>query len=590
MIANTLAITVAQRMRELATLRTLGASRRQVLGSVVLESVVVGIIGSIVGLFLGLAIAIGLKQLLEATGFELPSGGIVFTTRTIVVGLAVGTLIALLASLRPAFRATRIEPIAAVREGAVMPTSRFARWTLRPRNRGRGAVALFSYGVFAHGLDTKVRLVALVAGVLLLFVAVAMVASRVVRPLAFLLGAPGARFGGGAGSLARQNAVRNPARTASTAAAVMIGLALITFVAMIGESFRSSFSSAVAELFIADYSVTAGNNPLTSKAAAAAARAPGVEVLSEIRVANAKLDGKSIGVNGVDANLTKVVDMKWSSGSSSVPAQLGRDGAFIKERYADDHSLAVGSPLIVQTPTKTLRLHVEGIFDEPKGGSPFRDVAISKTTFDNSFATHDNEFTLLNVERRADGREHRAPRAGAPPVPRRGGRDAGRVPGRPAEPAGQDPQHPLPAARPLGDREPVRRHQRARPLGLRADARDRDAAGRGHDPSPGPPDDPPREHRHRADRRGAGIAVGIFLAGLTTIALSDYGVVFAIPYRSLAAFVVVAILAGMLAAILPARRASRLNVLEALQYEVIPRRGGGWASAASLPTRPREDR
>ena len=115
-IANTLAITVAQRMRELATLRTLGASRRQVLGSVVLESVVVGIIGSIVGLFLGLAIAIGLKQLLEATGFELPSGGIVFTTRTIVVSLAVGTLIALLASLRPAFRATRIEPIAAVRE------------------------------------------------------------------------------------------------------------------------------------------------------------------------------------------------------------------------------------------------------------------------------------------------------------------------------------------------------------------------------------------------------------------------------------------------------------------------------------------
>ena len=167
---------------------------------------------------------------------------------------------------------------------------------------------------------------------------------------------------------------------------------------MIGESFRSSFSSAVADLFVADYSVTAGNNPLTSKAAAAAVRAPGVEVLSEIRVANAKLAGKSVGVNGVDANLTKVVDMKWSSGSSSVPARLGRDDAFIKKRYADDHSLDVGSPLIVKTPTrKTLRLHVEGIFDEPKGGSPFRDVAISKTTFDNSFATHDNDFTLLNV-------------------------------------------------------------------------------------------------------------------------------------------------------------------------------------------------
>ena len=129
-IANTLAITVAQRMRELATLRTLGASRRQVLGSVVLESVVVGIVGSVIGLFLGLGIAVGLTTLLEATGIELPSGSLVFSTRTIVVSLGVGTLIALLASLRPAIRATRIEPIAAVREGAVMPASRFARYAL----------------------------------------------------------------------------------------------------------------------------------------------------------------------------------------------------------------------------------------------------------------------------------------------------------------------------------------------------------------------------------------------------------------------------------------------------------------------------
>ena len=129
-IANTLAITVAQRMRELATLRTLGASRRQVLGSVVLESVVIGLIGSIIGLFLGLAIAMGLTALLEATGVDLPSSGLVFSTRTIVVSLGVGTLIALLASLRPALRATRVEPIAAVREGAVMPASRFARYAV----------------------------------------------------------------------------------------------------------------------------------------------------------------------------------------------------------------------------------------------------------------------------------------------------------------------------------------------------------------------------------------------------------------------------------------------------------------------------
>jgi putative ABC transport system permease protein len=568
-IANTLAITVAQRMRELATLRTLGASRRQVLGSVVLESVVVGIIGSIVGLFLGLAIAIGLKQFLEATGFELPSGGIVFTTRTIVVSLAVGTLIALLASLRPAFRATRIEPIAAVREGAVMPASRFARWMLPVSSSvGAAAVALFSYGVFANGLDTKVRLLSLVLGVFLLFVAVAMVVSRVVRPLAFLLGAPGARFGGSAGSLARQNAVRNPSRTASTAAAVMIGLALITFVAMIGESFRSSFSSAVAELFVADYSVTAGNDPLTSKAATAAARAPGVEVVSEIRVAKAKLAGKSIGVNGVDANLTKVVAMKWSSGSDSVPAQLGRNGAFVKKRYADSHSLGVGSPLIVKTPVgKTLRLRVEGIFDEPKGGSPFSEVAISKTTFDRSFATHDNEFTLLNVSGGTSAENTARLEQALRAFP------TAEVETREEFRDGQlsDLDRILTILYALLGLSVIVSlfgvinvlvlsvFERTREIGmLRAVGMTRRQVR--------------RMIRHESIvtaliGAALGIAVGIFLAGLTTIALSDYGVVFALPYRTLAIFVIVAIAAGMLAAILPARRASRLNVLNALQYE-----------------------
>jgi putative ABC transport system permease protein len=568
-IANTLAITVAQRMRELATLRTLGASRRQVLGSVVLESVVVGLIGSIAGLFLGLAIAVGLKAFLEATGFELPGGGIVFAPRTIVVSLAVGTLIALLASLRPALRATRIEPIAAVREGAVMPRSRFARYALPAAAAVlAAAVALFSYGVFADGLEIKVRLLALVAGVLLMFVGVAMVASRVVRPLALLLGAPGARVGGTAGRLARQNAVRNPARTASTAAAVMIGLALITFVAMIGQSFRSSFTSSVDELFVADYALTAGDNPLTNKAARAAARAPGVEVVSEIRAADATLAGKSIGVNGVDGNLTKVLGMKWSAGSSKVPAQLGRDGAFVKDRYADDHSLGLGSPLIVTTPTgKTLRLHVEGIFDEPKGGSPFGDVAISKTTFDDSFARHDNEFTFVNV-RGGPSDENTA----------RLERALGAFPSAQVETRDEFKDGQLSELKTtlnilyllLGLSVIVSMFgvintlvlsvfERTREIGmLRAVGMTRRQVR--------------RMIRHESIvtaliGAALGMGVGIFLAGLTTLALSDYGVVFAIPYRSLAAFVVVAIIAGLLAAILPARRASRLNVLQALQYE-----------------------
>ena len=568
-IANTLAITVAQRMRELATLRTLGASRRQVLGSVVLESVVVGLIGSIAGLFLGLAIAVGLIKLLAATGVELPDTSLVFAPRTVVISLAVGTLIALLASLRPAIRATRIPAIAAVREGAVMPASRFARYAVVTSALVFAvSLGLFSYGVFASGIEIKVRIVSLVLGVLLMFASVAMIASRVVRPLAFALGAPGARFGGTAGKLAQQNAVRNPARTASTAAAVMIGLALITFVAVIGQGVRTSFTSAVNELFVADYALTANFEPVSHKAAEAVAQQPGVAV-SEIRGAEARRNGHTIHVTGVDGNLTRTVKMSWAVGSNAVPAQLGSDGAFVTDRYAEENSLHMGSPLTVKTPTgKTLELRVEGIFDEPKGGSPFGNgVAISKANFDASFAKHDNDLTLLNV-------------TGGPTDAStvRLERSLAAFPDVEVETRDQfkDSQ--------LADMTMILNilylllglsvivslfgvintlvlsvFERTRELGmLRAIGMTRRQVR--------------RMIRHESVvtaliGAALGIGVGMFLAGITTLALSKYGIVFAPPVGTLAVFVGVAILAGMLAAILPARRASRLNVLAALQYE-----------------------
>jgi putative ABC transport system permease protein len=570
-IANTLAITVAQRMRELATLRTLGASRRQVLGSVLLESLVIGLIGSILGLFLGLAIAVGLMSLLKAIGIDLPSSGYVFSTRTIVVSIAVGTLVAILASLRPAFRATRVEPIAAVREGAVLPPSRFARYALvTSAIVGAAAVGLFSYGLFVHGLDLKVRLISLVLGVLLMFVAVAMVASRIVRPLAYVLGAPGARFGGAAGKIARQNAVRNPARTASTAAAVMIGLALITFVAVIGQGFKSSFSDAVNTLFVADYSVSGGTNgePLTSEAAKAVAKAPGVLEVSEMRTGEAKVGGKKVLVTGVDANVTRVVDIDWASGSSSIPAQLGPDGAFLTKGWADDHSLTVGSPVDVKMQTgETVRFHVIGIVDPPKGGSPFGDVSISTAAFDASFADHRNDLTLLNVQGGPSDATTAALEKSLAAFP------AALVETREEFKSSRTKQITqslqilylllgfsiIVSLFGVINTLVLSVFERTRELGmLRAIGMTRRQVR--------------RMIRHESVvtaliGAALGIIVGIFLAVLTTLAVSKYGIVFAVPYGTLVVFVAIAILAGVLAAILPARRASRLNVLEALQYE-----------------------
>jgi putative ABC transport system permease protein len=399
-IANTLSITVAQRVRELATLRTIGASRRQVLWSVVLEGAVVGAVASVVGLFLGLALAKVLQALLVAIGIDLPSSGLVFSTRTILVSLLVGTGIAVVASFRPAMRATRVPPIAAVREGAVLPTSRFARFAMPVALTVVAvAIALLAYGVFAGGLAIAPRLLSIAAGTLLLFIGVALLAPRVVRPLTAVLGWPAARFGGVAGAFARENAIRNPSRTAATAAALMIGLALVTFVSILGQGLRTSFSDSVRELFVADYSLSAGEEePLNPEAAEAAQTAEGVEVVSSIRGDDARLFGEDVHVNGVDPSVTSVLDMSWARGSDRVPAELGADGAFVKEDYAEDNDLAVGSRLRLKTPTgAVVPLVVEGIFAEPKGGSPFGEVGISTATFDRSFANRESEFTFVNM-------------------------------------------------------------------------------------------------------------------------------------------------------------------------------------------------
>jgi putative ABC transport system permease protein len=570
-IANTLSITIAQRVREFATLRTIGGSRRQVLRSVMLEALVVGLIASLLGLFLGLGIAKALNAVFVAIGIEFPKGSTVFAGRTIVVSLLVGVVVTLVASLRPALKATRVPPILAVREGATLPPSRYRRLgpVVSIITLALG-VLLLVYGIFGGGLTIATRLLALGFGTLILFIGVSLNAKRAVRPLAAVLGWPGTRFGGTAGTLARENAMRNPSRTASTASALMIGLALITFVAILGAGLRTSFGDAVDKLFVADYAVTAENgfDPFTKYADDAVARASGVTAVSGIRGGDARVFGHNTQVTAVPPNLPETVRIDWFRGTRDVPAQLGRTGAFVDKDYAKDKHLTIGSPVAVTTPTgKVLHLRLKGIFDPPNGGSPFGSVTMSAATFDANYSKPRNLMTLINIRGGiSDANTARLDSSLAS------------FPDAKIQTASQfkktqesDINLTLNVLYGLLGLSVIISlfgvvntlvlsvFERTRELGmLRAVGMTRRQVR--------------RMIRHEsivtALIGGAmGIGVGVFLAVLTTQALSDEGVVLAIPWKTIALFVLLTIVAGILAAVLPARRASRLNILKALQYE-----------------------
>ena len=570
-IANTLGITIAQRTREFATLRTIGASRRQVLQSVIVESLIIGIFGSVAGLFLGLGLAKLLKTIFVTIGIDLPTAGTVFATRTVVVCLVLGTVITLFASLRPALRATRVAPIAAVREGAVIPPGRFARFT--PMISAAVLVLgilLLGYGVLGHGLATKTRLFALGAGVLLLFFGVSANAAKVVRPLASVLGWPATRFGGTAGVLARDNSMRNPKRTASTASALMIGLALVTFVAILGQGIRSSFESAVDQLFKGDYALTSTNTfiPLTTSAEKAVAKAPNITAVSGIRAGSARYFGHTENLTAVDPNLAKVVDLNWKEGSTAVPAQLGKDGAFVDHKFAEKHDLHVGSRLRLETPTaKFLNLRIKGVFNLPKGGSPFAFVTISNALFDANYIDPQNEMVFVNTQGGISDANTKTLDQSVSKFA-----DAKIQTASEFKTSFEKPLNNIilllyvllalsviVSLFGIVNTLILTIYERTRELGmLRAVGMTR------------------WQIRSMIGYEsivtsliGAalGMLVGVFLAVLTTHALSSEGVVFAVPWLSILFFVLAAIAVGILAAIFPARRAARLNVLEALQYE-----------------------
>jgi len=569
-IANSLAITIAQRTREFATLRTLGASRRQVLRSVILEALVMGVVASVVGLFLGLALGKGLFKLFDAVGFTLPNQGLTFQTRTIVVSLLVGVLVTLVASLRPAFRATRVPPIAAVREGATLPVGRFHRF----RGIGAAATALLGftallYGLFRSGLGTTQVLLWMGLGAFLVFVGVALFSSHLVVPLAHSLGWPATRIGGAAGSLARDNAERNPQRTASTAAALMIGLALVTLVATLAAAIIGTFNSAVDDLARGEfYAITAQNNfsPIPVSAAAAAAKTPGLESAASVRAGDARVFGHTRTLTAVDPTIGTVINLNWKEGSQAVLSQLGATGAFIDDGFANNHDLATGSQFLLLTPAgKTLLLTVKGIFKPPAGGSPFGPVTISSATFDDDYTQPKNIYTFVTMKGGVTDANTKALDASLKGFPNAKVADGEQF--KKDQVSGLKSilnvlyvllaLSVLVSIFGIVNTLVLTVFERTRELGmLRAIGMTRRQVR--------------RMIRHESvitSLIGAviGIVLGIILAALLISRVKEIN--FFMPWIQLVLFLVAAIFVGIVAAIFPARRAAKLNPLEALQYE-----------------------
>jgi putative ABC transport system permease protein len=573
-IFNTLSITIAQRTRELATLRTLGASRRQVRRSVLLEGFVIGVVASALGLALGVGLAKGLSALMKAMSLDLPQTGTVFEARTVIVSMTLGIVVTLLATIAPAVKATKVPPIAAVREGATLPKGRFAPYRTIVAISVIGlSLALLGYGLFVNGAQTGPRLLSMAVGVLGLFVGVALVASKLARPLASVLGRPFARTGV-SGSLARENAMRNPARTASTAAALMIGLALVTLVATLGKGLIASDKDSLSHQVRADYVVTSKNgwDPLSRKAGNAAESAPGVTVASSVRNEQAIVKGDEVRVDGIDpATIAAVYHYDWVQGSDATLGSLGRDGAIVRQKWSVKNHAGVGDRITVVNPAGRKSSYViRGIYTQPKFGQidpVLGSIAISQQTFDSSFDRPQNAYTFLNVKDGANDIQTGALKLAMLGYP--DAKVATRSEWVDARAKGVNTLLNLlyvllalsvvVSLFGMVNTLVLSVFERTRELGmLRAVGMTR------------------RQVRRmiRAESvvtaligAAMGLPLGIFLAWMVTKALSGQGVSFAIPGKLLVYFVVVAISAGLIAAIAPARRASRLKVLESLQYE-----------------------
>jgi len=570
-IFNTLTITVAQRTRELGLLRSIGASRGQVLKNVMLEALAIGILASVLGLLVGLGFAKLLNVLFEAAGAGLPTASPELRPRTIVVALAIGIVVTLVAALIPSLRATRVPPIAALREGLM--GQRAKRGIVAPIVAGVIGVVgvlLIVSGLFGGGGTNQV-LFSMAGGALFIFIAMGVLARYLVKPLAGAIGAPLEALFGASGRLARENAARNPSRTASTSAALMIGVGLMVFVAIFAKGISDSFTGSIDKVVQGDLIIQGeGFQNIPVGSVETIRGAEGVESVLPVGFSEVRIDdGATNFMNGIDPALaSRALDFDWQDGGSdALFDQLRGDGAVLEEGFAEDRGIDVGDTMKVTSIDNVSReFRVLGIYKDP---ILFTGFTVSDAAYDDLVTDADPGVIVVRFVPGADAaatqeRVQTALAAAYPTAEVRSDEEykenvAGGI---------DDFRNLLYALLALPvvislfgivNTLVLSVFERTREIGMMR------AIGTSR-----------RQVRSMIRQESIitaviggvlGLIIGLFFGWIITKALEDDGLTFVVPWLQLLIFLVMAVIAGIIAAALPARRAARLDVLKALQYE-----------------------
>jgi putative ABC transport system permease protein len=357
-INNTFSIIVSQRTKEMALLRAVGATGRQVRMAVLAEAAVTGLVASAVGLVAGIGVAKGIRSLLSALGVDIPLGTSVVTTATVTVSIVVGLVITVVSAVMPARRASKVAPIAALRDVA-QDRSAVSR---RRIVTGAAAIALAVTTLLVGLNAANAKIVGI--GAVALFLAVSVIGPVLARPVAAVLGAPIARLRGTAGVIARQNAMRNPKRTAGTAASLMIGVALVSFITIFAASIKSSGAGAFRHDFhgttVVDSGAIDGNSGFSPELAASLSANPSVDSIAEQRNTAVEINGQPDVLSAYDtATISTMFDLGNIEGDLS---HLGADGIAVKAETGPN-AVKLGDTRTIAFPTGTATFTVRATYD-----------------------------------------------------------------------------------------------------------------------------------------------------------------------------------------------------------------------------------